>query len=84
MAEGSVKVLEAPRDLGWYIISLEDISTTSIEDEPELVAQTRQQLGQALSQEYRAQATAAMRDELGVTRNEAAIAAARKRLAGDQ
>ncbi len=84
MAEGSVKVLEAPRSLGWYVITLDDISAAPVNQEPELVGQTRQQLGQALSDEYRRQATAAMRKELGVTRNEAAIAATRKRLVGDQ
>lgn len=84
MAEGTVKLLEAPRDLGWYIVSLEDISTGSVDDQPDLVTQTRQQLGQALSGEYRQQVTAAMRDELGVTRNETVLAAVRKQLAGEQ
>lgn len=84
MAEGSVKVLEAPRNLGWYVVNLDQISTAAVETEPALVAQTRQQLGQALADEYRQQATAAMRAELGVTRNETAIAAVRKQLAGEQ
>lgn len=84
MAEGSVKLLEAPRDLGWYIISLDDISTGSVDEEPGLVNQTRQQLAPTLSNEYRSQALAAMRAELGATRNEAAIAAVRKQLAGEQ
>ncbi len=77
MAEGSVKLLEAPRNLGWYVIALEDISTSPVDQEPGLVAQTRQQLGQALSDEYRRQATAAMRTVLGVTQNDAAVAALR-------
>jgi peptidyl-prolyl cis-trans isomerase D len=84
MAEGSIKVLEAPRNLGWYVVSLDDISTNPVDKEKQLVAQTRQQLGAALSQEYRDQATAAMRKELGVTKNDAAITALRKRLAGEQ
>lgn len=84
MAEGSVKVLEAPRNLGWYIVSLGKITASPVDDEPGLVAQTRRQLGQTLSDEYRRQATAAMRAELGVTRNEAAIAAVRKQLSGEQ
>lgn len=84
MAEGSVKVLEAPRNLGWYVVNLDEISTDSVDDQPELVAQTRQQLGQALSDEYRRQASAAMRKELGVTRNEAAITTVRKQLLGEQ
>ena len=84
MAQGSVKVLEAPRNLGWYVVSLDEISTSPVDQEPGLVAQTQQQLAQALSDEYRRQATAAMRKELGTTRNDAAIAAVRKRLTGEQ
>lgn len=84
MAEGSVKVLEAPRDLGWFVISLDDISTGGIEQEPDLVNQTRQQLAPALIGEYRRQALAAMRAELGTTRNDPAIEAVRKQLAGEQ
>jgi peptidyl-prolyl cis-trans isomerase D len=83
MAEGTVKLLEAPRNQGWYVVNLEDISTLPIEQEPNLIAQTRQQLGQALTEEYAKQVAAAMRKELGVTRNEAGIAAVRKRLVGD-
>lgn len=84
MAEGSVKVLEAPGNLGWFVVSLEDISTAGIEQEPDLVKQTRQQLAPVLSSEYRRQALTAMRAELGTTRNDAAIEAVRKQLAGEQ
>jgi len=77
-------VLEAPRDLGWYVVSLDAISTDPVESEPGLVGQTRQQLAPALVDEYRRQATAAMRAELGVTRNEPAIEALRKQLSGEQ
>ncbi len=84
MAKGTVKPLEGPRGLGWYVVALSDITTLPLDNEPELVTQTRQQLGQALSDEYRQQAAAAMRNELGVTRNDAAIAAVRKQLVGDQ
>lgn len=84
MAEGSVKVLEAPRDIGWYVVSLDAISTDPVESEPGLVGQTRQQLAPALVDEYRRQATTAMRAELGVTRNDPAIEALRKQLSGEQ
>ena len=84
MAEGSVKVLEGPRNVGWYIVSLDEISTDPVDSEPGLLEQTRRQLGPTLSEEYRRQAAAAMRKELGTTRDEAAITAVRKRLAGEQ
>ncbi|MFN4019215.1 MAG: SurA N-terminal domain-containing protein [Erythrobacter sp.] len=83
MAEGSVKVLEGPRNIGWYVVSLDDISTAPVESEPSLLEQTRRQLAPTLSEEYRRQAAAAMRKELGTTRDDAAIAAVRKRLAGE-
>ena len=84
MAEGSVKVLEGPRNVGWYIVSLADISTNPVESEPGLLEQTRAQLAPTLTEEYRRQAAAAMRKELGTTRDDAAIEAVRKRLAGEQ
>jgi peptidyl-prolyl cis-trans isomerase D len=83
MAEGTTKPLEGPRNLGWYIVNLEDISTLPLDKEPELIAQTRQQLGASLAGEYRQQATAAMRKELVVTRNEDGIATVRKQLVGE-
>jgi len=84
MAKGTVKSLEGPRNAGWYVVSLENITTLPLDKEQGLIAQTRQQLGGALADEYRQQATVAMRKELGVTQNAEAIAAVRKRLAGDQ
>lgn len=82
MAQGSAKKLEAAQDQGWYIVDLAEIATDPIESEPGLVQQTRQQLAPTLAQEYRAQVTAAIRKEVGVERNEAAIEAVRKQLAG--
>lgn len=84
MAQGTTKTLEAPRDAGWYVVDLDTITTLPLSSEPQLVSQTRQSLAQTLPQEYRAQATAAMRKELGVTRNDAGIAAVRKQLSGEQ
>ena len=84
MAEGTTKSLEGPRDLGWYVVDLEDISTLPLDQEPQLIAQTRQQLGDSLAGEYRQQAIAAMGKELGVTRNDAGIATVRKQLVGEQ
>ena len=84
MAQGTTKTLEAPRDAGWFVVDLDTITTLPLSNEPQLVSQTRQQLAQTLPQEYRAQATAAMRKELGVTRNDAGIATVRKQLSGEQ
>lgn len=84
MAKGTVKTLEAPRDAGWFLVALDDITILPLDSENGVVDQTRQQLAQALADEYREQAITAMRKELGVTRNEAAIAGVRKQLVGSQ
>ena len=84
MARGTTKTLEAPRDAGWFVVALEDISILPLDKEGQVIAQTSQQLGAALADEYREQAITAMRKELGVTRNDAAIAAVRKQLVGSQ
>jgi peptidyl-prolyl cis-trans isomerase D len=84
MAEGSVKVLEGPRDIGWYVIRLDEIATDPVDKEPGLLQQTRAQLAPTLTEEYRRMAAAAMRKELGTTRNDAAITAVRKQLSGEQ
>ncbi|MEM7664423.1 MAG: SurA N-terminal domain-containing protein [Pseudomonadota bacterium] len=83
MAEGSTKLLEAPNDLGWYIVDLDAIEADPLPDDSPLLAQTRQQLAPALINEYTDQLTNAIRDDIGIERNEAAIEAVRKQLAGE-
>ena len=84
MAQGSTKKLAAPRDIGWYVVDLDDIQVGTIEDDDPLVAQARSDLGQAVGGEYVDQLVNAMRNSLGVERNEAAIEAVRKQLTGER
>ncbi|BDI61196.1 SurA N-terminal domain-containing protein [Qipengyuania nanhaisediminis] len=83
MATGSTKILEDAGEFGWYVVDLESIETDPIEDNPEVLAQTRSQLAPALTGEYAAQLTRAIREEVGVERNEDAIEALRRTLAGE-
>jgi len=83
MAEGTVKRLEATNNLGWFIVDLDDISTDDVASDDPVIAAAQQQLQSALANEYADQMTAAMRLELGVERNEAAIEAVRKLLLGE-
>jgi peptidyl-prolyl cis-trans isomerase D len=82
MAQGSTKKLEAAQDIGWFVVNLAEIATDPVDSEPGLLDQTREQLAPALTREYRAQVSAAIRKEVGVERNESAIEAVRKQLAG--
>ncbi len=83
MAEGTAKRLEAASDLGWFVVELDDISTDEIATDDPLVAAAQRQLQTTIAEEYRQQVTRAMRDELGVERNDAAVEAVRKRLLGE-
>lgn len=83
MASGTAKKLEGPSDAGWFVVDLDTISTDPIADSDPLVASAQQQLRTALGNEYAAQFYAAIRKELGVERNEAAITAVRKQLTGE-
>jgi len=82
MAEGTVKRLEAPNDLGWFIVQLDDITATELEAEDPLLAQAQASLVQTFSTELASQFTNAIRNELGVDRNETAIEAVRTQLSG--
>ena len=83
MAEGTSKKLEAPQDAGWYVVNLKDIDAGTIAKKDPEFLQTRLELGQLLAREYSDQLRVAMREELGVERNPAAIEAVRKQLAGE-
>ena len=82
MAEGSIKLLEAPNDQGWFLVDLDEIVLDIPDDDDESLVQTRQQLAPALTNEYREQIVLAIREEVGVERNEDAIQAVRQRLLG--
>ena len=82
MAQNTTKRLDAGNDMGWFVVDLDTITVGTIAKDDPLVAAAVRELGPALGQEYVAQMRGAMRDELGVERNQTAIDAVRKQLAG--
>ena len=83
MAQGSAKLLENQNDLGWFIVNLDEISTGEIADDDPLLAQTQAQIANAVGGEYAAQLSTAVREHVGVERNEEAVEALRRTLAGE-
>lgn len=83
MAQGSTKILEDANKLGWFVVDLDQIETAPIEDGDQTLQDTLAQLEPALAGEYNAQMARAIREEVGVERNEEAIEALRKRLLGE-
>ncbi len=82
MAEGTVKHVEAPDGGGWFVAKLDDITAPAIEDNDPLIATTTQQLSGVLAEEYFGQFAAAVRNDVGVSRNQTAIDAVIAQLTG--
>ena len=82
MAEGTVKRLEAPNDNGWFVVKLDDIEPGKLAPNDPMIAQTMQRLSQSAGQEYGEQFLTAASKEIGVSKNQTAIAEVKKRLVG--
>lgn len=82
MAEGTAKPLKAPRDQGWFVVSLNKIIRGDAAQRPDLLDATRQQFRGFLGQEYVAQFINALKADVGVKRNDAAIKTLKDRLTG--
>jgi len=83
MAEGTTKRLEAPQQRGWFIVQLGKIVPGQVTKGDPLLASATQELSQLNGREYEDQFRRAVRNEVGVKRNNAAIAGVRKQLSGD-
>lgn len=82
MAQGTAKKLEAAGDGGWYVVDLDRIELGRMAPNDPLAAQARAELAQAFSAELTQQVVAAIRKEVGVEINPAAVAAVRRQLTG--
>jgi peptidyl-prolyl cis-trans isomerase D len=82
MAEKRAKVLAVPQGAGWFIIYLDKITPGDANQAQPLVAATQAQLSRGVGDEYVQQFASAIRSQVGVTRNAAAIAAFKKSLTG--
>lgn len=82
MARGTTKLLPEQGNLGWFVVSLKDIVPGQVAGNDPLVAAAQQELGRIAGQEYAEQLSRAIRNELGVEREENAIKALRTQLAG--
>jgi len=81
MAKGTVKVQSAAGGRGWFVVVLKDIAAGKVVS-PEMVKGIRSELGQQTGQSYAGGLGAAMRKDVGVKRNAAAIKSVRDQLAG--
>ncbi|WP_421991498.1 SurA N-terminal domain-containing protein [Qipengyuania sp.] len=83
MAEGTVKKLDAGGNAGFFVVKVDEIAMDDIAQDDPLIAQAQRQMGPLLGDEYAEQLGLAMRQELGVSRNQTAIDAVRRQLTGN-
>ncbi|MGN6377230.1 MAG: SurA N-terminal domain-containing protein [Sphingomonas sp.] len=77
------KLLPAPNNAGFLVVYTETVTPGDASGKPDVVKATRQSLGQFVGNEYAQEFASAVRQQVGVTRNEAAIAKLKQELAGD-
>jgi peptidyl-prolyl cis-trans isomerase D len=80
LAAGKSRLVAAPNGQGFYVVKLDRIAPGDALTQPTLVTQTQTDLNGSAGEEVAVQFLGAAQKELGVTRNEAAIAAARQRM----
>lgn len=82
MAKGSVRLMAGPRNEGWYVLQLKDAIPGQVAVKDPRLGEFRKTVSQLFAQEYAEQLRRAMRDEVGVTRNEKALGALARQLSG--
>lgn len=82
MAAKRAKLVEAPNRGGWYIVYLDAIQSGNATGNTALINSTRQGLGGVIGREFTEQFTAAVKKQVGVKRDEAAITRVASELAG--
>ena len=82
LSQGGSRMIADQQGRGFIIIKLNRIIPGNALMQPALVARTQAEFNQAVSSEYAEQMARALQADLGVKRDEKAIAAARKRILG--
>ena len=81
-SDGSADLYPAPRNRGWYIVSVRQIVPGTVAANDPLVASARKELAQLSGRELADQLRRAIRAEVGVTRKDSAIKAALAQVSG--
>jgi peptidyl-prolyl cis-trans isomerase D len=82
LGQGKVRTVAGDQGEGIYVVKVNKIIPGNALSRPTLITQTQQQMQNSLSQEYGAQFMNAMRQAVGVKRNEKAIADTKTRITG--
>jgi len=81
-AQGTAKMLQAPYKGGYFVVVADTIERGDARGKPDIVAKMRTDLGATAADEYAQQFVRAVRNQVGVKRNDAAITTLRNELLG--
>lgn len=84
MAAKRAKVLPVENGAGWYIVYLDTVTPGTFQAAQPLLAGTQSELSRAVGEEYAQQFVNAVKAEVGVKRNDGAIAALKRALTGQK
>ena len=82
LGQNKARMVAGSKDEGFYVVKVKRIIPGNALNQPALINRTQQEMQQSLSQEYGAQFLNAMRQAVGVKRNDKAIAAAKAKITG--
>lgn len=82
MAEGTAKRVRVPEANTWFVMALDEIETTDLDEGDPVIVSTRQQLAQAAGEEYLQQFLSGAEETFEVETNQVAIDAVRAQLTG--
>lgn len=82
LGEGKSRMVADPQSRGFSVVRVNKITPGNALTQPGLIGRVQSEFQQAIAEEYARQFLAAIRAELGVKRNEEAIAATKKRISG--
>ena len=80
LGQGKSRMFPDPQGRGFFIVKVDKIVPGNAMMQPALIGQMQSELQQSFSEDYGRQFIAAMRKEIGVKRNEAAIQAMKSRM----
>jgi peptidyl-prolyl cis-trans isomerase D len=79
-AAGKTQVGPAPQNEGFFVVKVDKIVPGNALNQPGLITEVQNEFREPLAQEYAQELIAAIRQGVGVRRNESAIAATKKRI----
>lgn len=83
MPKGKVKLMRAPRNRGWYVVTVTAVTPGQVKEDDERLAGLDDSLKKAKAEEYTDELRGAFRNEVGTSRDEANVAKLQGQLLGN-